>query len=67
MVEVIRAFERASGMKVPYEIVARRAGDVASTYASSDRARQMLGWQAKLGLDEMCDSAWRWQQYCAQL
>ena len=67
VVEVIRAFERASGMKVPYEIVARRAGDVASTYASSDRARQMLGWQAKLGLDEMCDSAWRWQQYCAQL
>ncbi|MFO6418790.1 UDP-glucose 4-epimerase GalE [Hylemonella sp. W303a] len=67
VLEVIQAFERASGMKVPYEIVARRAGDVASSYASSDKARHMLGWQAKLGLDEMCASAWRWQRYCAQL
>jgi UDP-glucose 4-epimerase len=67
VLEVIQAFERASGMNVPYEIVARRPGDVASSYASSDKARQILGWQAGVRLDEMCISAWRWQQHCAQL
>lgn len=67
VLEVIQAFERASGMNVPYEIVARRPGDAASSYASSDKARQILGWQAGVRLDEMCISAWRWQQHCAQL
>jgi UDP-glucose 4-epimerase len=66
VLEMVKAFERASGRKVPYQIVARRAGDVASSYAKADKARQLLGWQAKRGLDEMCISTWRWQQYDAQ-
>lgn len=63
VLEVVRAFERASGREVPYEIVARRTGDVAYSYASPDKARLILGWQARRGLDEMCASAWRWQRY----
>jgi UDP-glucose 4-epimerase len=67
VLEVIQSFERTSGVKIPYEIAARRPGDVASTYASPDKARRLLDWQATRGLDEMCASAWRWQQYCMQL
>jgi len=66
VLEVIRAFESASRMNVPHEIVARRPGDVASSYASSDKARQILGWQARRGLDEMCASAWHWQRHSEQ-
>lgn len=62
VLEVVRAFERASGREVPYEIVARRPGDVAYSYASPENARQILGWQSRRGLDEMCASAWRWQR-----
>lgn len=62
VLEMVHAFEQASGRKVPYQIVDRRPGDVASTYAKVDKARQALGWQARRGLDEMCISTWRWQQ-----
>lgn len=61
VLEVVRAFERASGRTIPYEIVARRPGDVAACYADVRRARQVLGWQAERGLDAMCEDAWRWQ------
>lgn len=62
VLDVVRAFERASGRAVPYDIVPRRAGDVASCYADPTLARTLLGWTARRGLDEMCADSWRWQQ-----
>jgi UDP-glucose 4-epimerase len=61
VLEAIKAFERASGKRVTYEIVARRPGDVASCYADPALAARELGWKAKLGIDDMCRDAWRWQ------
>ena len=61
VVEAINAFERATGIAVPYEVVARRAGDIATCYADTSRAGSELGWHAKLGLDDMCRDLWRWQ------
>ena len=61
VLETVRAFESATGVKVPYEIVARRPGDTASCYADASLAARALGWRAKLGLDDMCRDAWRWQ------
>lgn len=61
VLEVVRAFEAASGRPVPYELVARRPGDVAQCYADPSRARALLGWHATRGLEQMCADAWRWQ------
>jgi UDP-glucose 4-epimerase len=61
VLEVVRAFEAASGRPVPFEIVARRAGDVAQCYAETALAEQLLGWRAERGIDEMCVDTWRWQ------
>lgn len=61
VIEVVRAFEQASGRPVPYEIVARRPGDVAQCYAEPTLAEQELGWRATRGIDEMCADSWRWQ------
>jgi UDP-glucose 4-epimerase len=61
VLEVVRAFEAASGREVPYRIVPRRPGDIAQCYADPSLARQMLGWQASRSLQEMCADAWRWQ------
>jgi UDP-glucose 4-epimerase len=61
VLEVVRAFERASGRPVPYELVARRPGDVAQCYADPSLARDVLGWRATRTLDEMCADTWRWQ------
>lgn len=61
VLEVVAAFERASGRKVPYEIVARRPGDSASSYADTTYAASELGWRANLGIEDMCRDAWRWQ------
>jgi UDP-glucose 4-epimerase len=61
VLEVVRAFETASGRPVPYRIVERRAGDVAECFADPTLARTLLGWQARLTLDDMCRDAWRWQ------
>jgi UDP-glucose 4-epimerase len=61
VLEVVRAFERASGRPIPYEIVPRRPGDVAACYADPTRARSLLGWQATRDLDAMCADSWRWQ------
>ncbi len=65
VLEVVRAFERASGRKVPYRVVARRPGDVPQCYADPTLARSLLGWVAERGLDEMCRDSWRWQEWAA--
>ena len=61
VLEVVAAFERASGRKVPYEIVGRRPGDAAVSYADPARAREELGWEARYTLEDMCRDAWNWQ------
>ncbi len=61
VLEMVAAFERASGRDVPYEIAPRRAGDVATSYADPSRAREDLGWSAERNVDEMCADTWRWQ------
>jgi UDP-glucose 4-epimerase len=66
VLEVIHAFERASGRKVPYRIAPRRPGDVAACYADPALAHDLLGWRAERGLDEMCRDSWRWQAWAAE-
>ncbi|WP_153131797.1 UDP-glucose 4-epimerase GalE [Dechloromonas hortensis] len=61
VLEVVAAFERASGHPVPYRIAPRRAGDVAACYADPSCAQKILGWSAIHGLDTMCQDVWRWQ------
>lgn len=61
VLEMIAAFAKASARSVPFEIAARRPGDVATCYADVDRARRVLGWTATRNLDQMCGDAWRWQ------
>ena len=62
VLEVVAAFERASGRPVPYRVAPRRAGDVAQCWADVTLASRLLGWQARHTLDEMCADAWRWQR-----
>ncbi|WP_295392493.1 UDP-glucose 4-epimerase GalE [uncultured Thiodictyon sp.] len=61
VLEMIAAFERVSGRPIPYELAARRAGDIATCYADPTRARDELGWQAQFGIDAMVSDVWRWQ------
>jgi UDP-glucose 4-epimerase len=61
VLDMIAAFEKACGKKLPYEIVGRRAGDVAACYASAAKAERELGWTAKYNLEDMCSSQWKWQ------
>ncbi len=61
VLELVRAFEQASGRKIPYEITARRPGDVATCYADVRRAHDVLGWTARRNLADMCVDSWRWQ------
>ena len=61
VLDVVKAFEKASDKKVPYKIVDRRAGDIAKCYANPSYAKEVLGWEAKRNLDEMCEDSWRWQ------
>lgn len=61
VLQMIAAFERASGQRIPYRIMPRRAGDVARMCANVGKAQRLLGWQAQMGLDEMCRSTWNWQ------
>jgi UDP-glucose 4-epimerase len=64
VLDLINAFERVNGIKVPYEIVGRRPGDIATCYADPKKAETVLGWKAELGIDDMVRDAWRWQQNC---
>ena len=61
VLEMVTAFEKVSGQKIPYRISQRRPGDVAACYADTARAATVLGWRAQYGLEEMCADAWRWQ------
>lgn len=61
VLEMVKAFEQASGRAVPYQVVARRPGDIAVCYAKPDLAAQELGWRAERGLPEMMADTWRWQ------
>ena len=61
VLELVTAFSEISGQDIPYQFSARRAGDIASCYASADKAKQLLGWEAKLSITEMCQDTWRWQ------
>lgn len=61
VLQLIDNFERANGVKIPYEIKQRRAGDVPVCYADATKAKEELGWEAKYGIFEMCRDAWRWQ------
>lgn len=61
VLDMIRAFEAATGQTIPYDIVARRPGDIAACYADPSLAKQLLGWQARHDIDRMCADTWRWQ------
>ena len=61
VLQMVQAFERASGVPVPYRIVDRRPGDVAAYWADGSRAEQLLGWKAQRDVDQMCADVWRWQ------
>lgn len=61
VLEVIKSFEKACGKKIPYQIKPRRLGDIATCYADPTKAKAGLNWEAKRGIDEMCEDSWRWQ------
>ena len=61
VLDMVHAFERVTGKKVPYEIVARRPGDIGTVYASPDKSAELLGWKAEYDLDDMCRDTWAWQ------
>jgi UDP-glucose 4-epimerase len=61
VIELVKSFERASGVKVPRAIAPRRKGDAASSYADASRARAWLAWEAQYGVDDMCRDSWAWQ------
>ena len=61
VIQIIKAFETINNVKVPYRIVQRREGDVASCYADTSYAKELLNWKANLGLNDMCRDSWNWQ------
>ena len=61
VLELVTAFSEVSGQKIPYQFADRRAGDIASCYASADKAKTLLGWEATLSITDMCQDTWRWQ------
>lgn len=66
VLELIHAFERSTGVKIPYRITGRRAGDIAECYAATEKAERILNWRAQKSLNDMCIDSWRWQQNCAK-
>lgn len=61
VLELVNAFSKVSEQAIPYQFVDRRAGDIASCYASANRAKTLLDWQATLSIEDMCQDSWRWQ------
>jgi len=66
VLEMINAFEKATGVHIPYMVVPRRPGDIAECYASTEKAERVLGWKAEKSIEDMCCDSWRWQQYCSK-
>ena len=71
VLELVKAFESATGKPIPYKITPRRPGDIASVYASPDKSNELLNWKATLTLEDMCRDAWNWQSknphgYCTE-
>ncbi len=62
VLDIVKNFEEANGVKIPYSIKPRRAGDIATCYASAEKAEKELGWKAERGIREMCEDSWRWQK-----
>ena len=62
VLDMVKAFEKANGVKVPYEITQRGPGDIATCYADPGKSREILHWQAEMGLEEMCRDSWNWQK-----
>lgn len=63
VLDMVHAFSRACGRDIPYRIAPRRSGDIAACYADVTKAKEILGWRAKLDIDDMCRSAWNWQSH----
>lgn len=61
VLDVVKAFEKASGKKVNYKIAPRRDGDIATCYSDPTKAKEILGWEAQYGIEDMCEDSWRWQ------
>ena len=61
VLQVLHAYEKACGKPLPYVIDPRRPGDIAECYADPQKAHKEMGWQAELGIEEMCASSWKWQ------
>lgn len=64
VLDVVHAFERVNGVRVPYIVAPRRSGDLATCYAGTEKAKIILGWQAEKNIEDMCRDAWRWQLRC---
>ena len=62
VLDIVKNFEAATGMKVPYAIKDRRPGDIAACYCNPEKAEKELGWKAENGIREMCEDSWRWQK-----
>ena len=62
VLDIVKNFEEASGVKIPYVIKPRRAGDIATCYSDASKAKRELGWEAEYGIKEMCEDSWRWQK-----
>ena len=62
VLDIVKNFEEATGVKIPYVIKERREGDIAACYADASLAKEELGWEAQYGIREMCADSWRWQK-----
>ncbi len=62
VLDIVKNFEAANGVEIPYQIKPRRAGDIATCYCDPSKAKNELGWEAKYGIREMCEDSWRWQK-----
>lgn len=67
VLDIIKSFEKTSGKKLNYKIVGRRAGDIEIVWGDANKAKELMGWEAKLGLDDMTLSAWRWQIHLSDI
>jgi len=61
VLDIVKSFEKIIGKPIPYTIVPRRSGDIATCFANPAHAKEVLGWEATRGIDEMCKNSWNWQ------